>query len=504
MSLNCAEIDCILSELDLTGGFIQNIVQPSFDAIAFYVYKGPAGTLGAGTPGAGTDGGAEIDAREGKSTVVLVCLAPGVCRLHETRRKVPRNDKPLRFMEFLRSRVKGSRIAEVVQLNNDRIVRLTLERGDEILFLYIRLWSGAGNIIVTDSEGIIQDVFFRRPKRNEITGKAWTVPEPKPAKADSIATASVTPAPKSFAVRELEGSGSFNERIDLWYAEHAQALSREALVAEAHRVHDSSVARLSAALARLEKKRIEFLNADQWRHQGDLLTANIYAIKPGMTSIEVCDYERDGATVRIPLDGKLKGQENAAKFYEQYHKAVSGLANLEDDIAQAKRTIESLDAQLAAIEAEPNPLKIQQLLRKQTKPRQQTEKRYPGLTFRKDGWILLVGRTAAENDELLRHHVKGLDMWLHTRDWPGGYVFIKNRAGKSVPLEILLDAGTLALFYSKGRKNGSGDLYYTQVKHLRRAKNAPKGTVLPSNEKNLSVSLDDTRLKALETCMDAE
>ena len=93
-------------------------------------------------------------------------------------------------------------------------------------------------------------------------------------------------------------------------------------------------------------------------------------------------------------------------------------------------------------------------------------------------------------------------MWLHTRDWPGGYVFIRNRKGKSVPLDLLLDAGNLALFYSKGRKSGTADLYYTQVKHLRRAKNAPKGTVLPSNEKNLTVTLDPARLKALETCRD--
>jgi predicted ribosome quality control (RQC) complex YloA/Tae2 family protein len=501
MSLNCAEIDVILHELDLTGAFIQNIVQPSFDAIALYAYKGPApegastsvaspaGLTGTAGASCAPDAASRV---AGLSKVVLICLAPGVCRLHETRRKVPRTDKPLRFMEFLRSRVKGSRIADVTQLNDDRIIRLTLERGDEKLFMYIRLWSGAGNIIVTDEAGVIQDVFFRRPKRNEITGETWTVPTPKSAPA------------KTFAVRELEGTGSFNERIDLWYAEHAQALSREALVAESVRVHDGSVARLSAALARLEKKRAEFLNADQWRHQGDLLTANLWAIKQGMASVEVTDYDRDGSTVRIPLDDKLKPQENAARLYEKYRKAVSGLSDLEDDIASAKRAVESLDSWLAGIEAEQNPLVIQRLLRRQTKPRQQTEKRYPGLTFRKDGWILLVGRTAAENDELLRHHVRGLDMWLHTRDWPGGYVFIKNRAGKSVPLDILLDAGTLALFYSKGRKNGSGDLYYTQVKHLRRAKNAPKGTVLPSNEKNLSVSLDDARLKALEACMDAE
>jgi predicted ribosome quality control (RQC) complex YloA/Tae2 family protein len=96
--------------------------------------------------------------------------------------------------------------------------------------------------------------------------------------------------------------------------------------------------------------------------------------------------------------------------------------------------------------------------------------------------------------------VKGNDLWLHARDFPGSYVFIKQRAGKSVPLDILLDAGNLAIFYSKGRNNGEGDLFYTPVKYLRRAKNGPKGLVLPTQEKNLHIKVDEKRLKELERC----
>ena len=484
MSLNCAEIDLVLSELDLEGSFIQEVIQPSYDTIAFSLYKGARGV----ESGSGT---------AGFSRTLLVCLAPGVCRLHETRRRVPKNDKPLRFMEFLRSRVRGSRLGEVVQIDRNRIVRISLTHGDETFYMYIRLWSGAANIVVTDPDGTILDVFYRRPKRGEITGGAWALPETKEG-----APAGEGQTPKVFTARELPGDGTFNEKIDRWYAEHAQTLSREALIEEARRRYDTRRICIETALAKLERKRESFLHADRYRHQGDLLSANLHLVKPGMDSIEVADYENGDAPVRIPLDPRLKPHENAARCYEQYKKAVSGLDELGDDIESARRTLATLAEELAALEAERNPLVIHKILRRQNKPKQQIEKRYPGLTFRKDGWIMLVGRTAAENDELLRRHVKGSDMWLHTRDWPGGYVFIKNRPGKSIPLELLLDAGTLALFYSKGRKAGTADLYYTQVKYLRRAKNAPKGTVLPSNEKNLTVKLDDARLKQLETCRD--
>jgi predicted ribosome quality control (RQC) complex YloA/Tae2 family protein len=79
-------------------------------------------------------------------------------------------------------------------------------------------------------------------------------------------------------------------------------------------------------------------------------------------------------------------------------------------------------------------------------------------------------------------------------------VFIKQRPGKTVPLDILLDAGNLALFYSKGRNNGEGNLFYTPVKYLRRAKDGPKGLVLPTREKNLHIKADEGRLGELERC----
>ncbi len=464
MSLNCAEIDQILGELSLEGSFIQQIVQSSYDTIAFFTHG------------------------NGVSRTIQVTLAPGACRLHETRRKIPGNDKPLRFMEFLRSRIRGARIAAVCQLNNDRIVEFHLQRGDEQFRMYIRLWSGAANIVVTDSAGSILDVFYRRPARGEITGGVWQLPE------------SAVRADKIYTVRDLPGAGSFNEKIDVWYGEHAASLSREALLTEARRRYALRMDRIGSALTRLEKKRQTFLNADRLRHQGDLLMANLHRIQTGLSKVEVEDYLDGNKALLIMLDPLKKPQENAARYYEQYRKAVSGLSSLEDDIASAHAALKRLSGELTALEAEQNPLLIHKTLRRRMTPVQQRDKKTPGLTYRKDGWLILVGRTAAENDELLRRHVRGSDLWLHTRDWPGGYVFVKARKGKSIPLDLLLDAGNLALFYSKGRRAGTADLYYTQVKYLRRAKGGPKGTVLPTQEKNLSVKLDDARLKNLESC----
>ena len=121
----------------------------------------------------------------------------------------------------------------------------------------------------------------------------------------------------------------------------------------------------------------------------------------------------------------------------------------------------------------------------------------PGVRTTSGGFQIIAGRNAKENDDLLRHYVKGNDMWMHTRDFPGGYVFIKFRRDKTIPLEVLLDAANIAVLYSKGRNNTSVDLYYTQVKYLRRAKDGKTGLVLPTQEKNLTIKPEPARIARL-------
>ena len=83
-------------------------------------------------------------------------------------------------------------------------------------------------------------------------------------------------------------------------------------------------------------------------------------------------------------------------------------------------------------------------------------------------------------------------------------MFVKYRSGKSIPLDTLLDAGNLALFYSKGRTSGEADLYYTQVKYLRRAKYGKKGLVIPTREKTLHITIDRARINRLFSGMEPD
>ena len=114
-----------------------------------------------------------------------------------------------------------------------------------------------------------------------------------------------------------------------------------------------------------------------------------------------------------------------------------------------------------------------------------------------------MGRSAAQNDAALRA-ARGNDWWFHCRDFPGAHVFVRHSGARSVPLETLLDAGSLAVFFSKARSAGHADVYYTQVKYLRRpgargrgGTPAEAGRVIPMRERNLFIKLQPERIERL-------
>jgi predicted ribosome quality control (RQC) complex YloA/Tae2 family protein len=204
-----------------------------------------------------------------------------------------------------------------------------------------------------------------------------------------------------------------------------------------------------------------------------------------------------GRTVSIQIDPVLDHIGNATTYYEKARKADSGLEELTRERERLVSSREALSAWRGHLLAQSDPFVIAKALERGGTVREKPKKPYPCLWIERNGWTILVGRSAKENDELLRRHTRGMDLWLHVRDYSGSYVFVKARRDKTVPLEILLDAGTLAVYYSKARKNAEANVYYTQVKYLRRIKGETKGLVSPNMEKNLFIRLDEKKLREI-------
>lgn len=476
MSLNWREIERIVSELPLEGSLIQRTHQIGFHALVFEMYQSQSGFwelyMELGTPNS------RIHRLSGPSRQ---------SRKYKTK-------KLQRFIQYLRAHIEGSRVIKVEQAARDRILLLQLAKKDIMYNLVLRFYSGPGaNVIVCDANMVIQELLYRRPKRGEVAGNPLLLPE-----------APLGPDDGSFPVRDFPAEMSFNQFIEQSY-QQGRTQVFDNLIEQAERKCDEELAGLKTQLAQIEKRIAQTSNYESYRISGDLLASSATLIHPYQAWATVPDYREEGASVTIALDPALDVGENIEAYYRKFERGKSAWkhANTERETMH-KRLMEKKEQcakLLAPLETTGKP--DQKLLEAYLKPRQNvqsTAKTYteaPGLHFTSGPFTILVGRNAKENEELLRRWTRGNDWWMHTRDVPGGFVFIKALAGKTIPLETILDAGNLAVLYSKAKEAGKADLYYTQVKHLRRPKGGKKGLVLPSQEKNVSIQLDEERIKRL-------
>ena len=115
-----------------------------------------------------------------------------------------------------------------------------------------------------------------------------------------------------------------------------------------------------------------------------------------------------------------------------------------------------------------------------------------------EGYQILVGRNNEQNDRLTMRVANGNDLWLHVGGGrPGSHVVIRLPKNKTASLETLLDAGTLAVHFSKARGEHRIEVVYTHKKHVRKPKGLPAGAVVPSQTRSLTVHLDPGRLRRL-------
>ncbi|RYE93892.1 MAG: DUF814 domain-containing protein, partial [Oxalobacteraceae bacterium] len=99
-----------------------------------------------------------------------------------------------------------------------------------------------------------------------------------------------------------------------------------------------------------------------------------------------------------------------------------------------------------------------------------------------DGFRILIGRNARNNDLLTQRFAYKEDLWLHARDVSGSHVLIKYRAGKPFPRNVIERAAELAAWYSRRRTDSLCPVTVTPRKFVRKPKGLAEGQVLIEKE----------------------
>lgn len=237
---------------------------------------------------------------------------------------------------------------------------------------------------------------------------------------------------------------------------------------------------------------------------GHILLACLHEIKPGLKKVTLKDLYAEGETeIDIVLDPKLSPQENATKYYNKHknrkHKLVhirQQVEELETDVLEGMEDLESFD-QLPAPETlilgangwEGDAFQmIKPLSKKHRKEEiEAASKQLPFRMYKREGFEILVGKNARNNDELSFHFAAKNDLWLHAKDVTGSHVVIRHRAGKDLPPMVLEYAAQLAAFFSKRKQDTLVPVIYTPRKYIRKRKGDPPGLVAVDREQVIMV-----------------
>jgi predicted ribosome quality control (RQC) complex YloA/Tae2 family protein len=104
-----------------------------------------------------------------------------------------------------------------------------------------------------------------------------------------------------------------------------------------------------------------------------------------------------------------------------------------------------------------------------------------------DGFEILVGRKAADNDYLTFRVSNSLDIWLHAADHSGSHVIVRLPKNTEIPAKTLTEAAQLAGFYSSGRKQPKLEVRYTQRKFVHKPRKSAPGLVSLAKFKSILI-----------------
>lgn len=215
-------------------------------------------------------------------------------------------------------------------------------------------------------------------------------------------------------------------------------------------------------------------------------------VKPESNTYETTDWE--GNSISIPVSQEKTIIENAERYYEKIRNAQTASKIRKQRLPKYKKEYEQLYSYREVIQHNPtidDLEKISQQLSVPIKKSMDTNKN-SGSKFRTfpldDGFVLYVGKNAANNDELTMKFAKQNDIWLHARGVSGSHAILKITGKEKPTKRILEQAAEITAYYSSARNASYTPVAYTERKYVRKPKGANPGAVVIEREKVIMVS----------------
>ena len=105
-------------------------------------------------------------------------------------------------------------------------------------------------------------------------------------------------------------------------------------------------------------------------------------------------------------------------------------------------------------------------------------------------WMLLVGGSDSDNEQLSLQIASPDDWWFHADSVPGSHVILRAKADTDPSRETLRQAAAVALYHSKARNAGLAPVHCTQARNVKKPRGVNTGTVQVSHGTVIKVRPD--------------
>ncbi len=229
------------------------------------------------------------------------------------------------------------------------------------------------------------------------------------------------------------------------------------------------------------------------RTQAEWLLALSSQVQPGQRELVVPLEEGE---LRIPLSDRLSPVEQAQRLFARASKlerAQAFIPRRRDELEADLAFLDQLETDLALAEDQPAIAAVQAELREagflrprpgaRRAPRPRTS---PLRFLSPEGFTVLVGRNARENERITFQVAHSQDLWLHVRDAPGAHVIVRS-GGRPVGEPTLHMAAQLAAYFSRLRGERAVPVAVTERRFVTRRRGGHPGQVHYRHERTLVV-----------------
>lgn len=262
--------------------------------------------------------------------------------------------------------------------------------------------------------------------------------------------------------------------------------------------------KLKLKMKKLAKEKSNAEKLETFQLHGELLMANLYTLKKGMTEAQVINYyDEENAVITIPLSLRKTPVENAQSFFTKYNKAKTALLKTQQQMDKTKDDIDYLEMlQQQVMQASPQDIEeIREELAEQgwmkariSKKKKKVVKPTPENFVSSTGLPISVGKNNKQNDYLTFKIANKSQTWFHTKDIPGSHVVIHDNEPDETSI---LEAAGLAAYFSKARDSSSVPVDYTEVRHVKKPNGSKPGFVIYFEQKTVFVTPSEDLVRSL-------